>query len=792
MLFAKCSIESPTFDSQSKDTLTSNINDFGSACPLSKTFIKKFIEESGIIEELINDSQAKELTKMAKTAKATKQVMVDKLEDAHMAGTSKSELCTLILTEGDSAKALAVAGLEVVGRQYYGVLPLRGKFLNVKHVPIATISSNKEVVDLAKALGLNFSKKYENGLQGAGLRYGHILIMCDQDHDGSHIKGLIINFIHEFWPALLKHEGYLQQFITPILKATVSSGTKQSQQHSFFSIAEFNEWKSNLSKAALSKVAIKYYKGLGTSTAAEGREYFRDLEKHKKLFTYSENCDEQLDLVFNKSRAKDRKEWLSTSYAPDVYIDPSIEKITFSDFINKEMIHFSHADNIRSIPSSIDGLKPSQRKVLFGCFKKNITSEIKVVQLAGYISEHSCYHHGETSLHHSIINMAQNFVGSNNVPYLLPLGQFGSRAQGGSDAASPRYIFTKLSPITRYIFPEADDDILEYLEEDGTMVEPKYYVPVVPAILINGAKGIGTGWSVSIPPYNPLDLVKYIENKLKGVTTVPDLIPWIRGFQGSVKACRDASSFDVSGVLVKVKDYNYQITELPYEEWTENYKNFLAGLQAKGLIKEFTENHSSDSVNFDIKLHKNSDIDDKELFQALKLKKKLSYQNMHCFDSQGNIKKFDNPKQIIEEFIPVRLAYYDKRKENLLKNLAINEEIARHKSNFINDVLSKKIALLGGSKDVVSENSVISQLKTLGYPTFNDIIKGDKLDGKPYGYLLDMPIHSLTVEKSSQLTQSAKEALAKLEKLKATTPKDMWLADLAALKKALNSYYSTK
>jgi len=214
-------------------------------------------------------------------------------------------------------------------------------------------------------------------------------------------------------------------------------------------------------------------------------------------------------MAFNKSRADDRKEWM-LGYDGS-FLDNDLTDVPYSEFINKELVQFSIANCERAIPSMIDGLKPGQRKILFSCFKRKLKQEIKVAQLAGYVSEHSAYHHGEMSLQSTIVGMAQNFVGSNNINLLEPRGQFGTRYQGGDDAASARYIFTTLSKLTRVIFPEQDDAILEYLEDDGISVEPKYYIPILPLVLVNGCIGIGTGWSTEVRNYNPEEIVKNLK-----------------------------------------------------------------------------------------------------------------------------------------------------------------------------------------------------------------------------------------------------------------------------------------
>ncbi|AQK73815.1 DNA topoisomerase 2, partial [Zea mays] len=478
-VFVNALIDNPAFDSQTKETLTTRQGSFGSKCELSSDFLKK-VEKSGVIENVLSWADFKLSKELKKTdgSKKSRISGIPKLEDANEAGGKDSDKCTLILTEGDSAKALAMSGIAVVGRDYYGVFPLRGKLLNVREANHKQIMDNAEIQHIKQILGLQHGKQYEST---KGLRYGHLMIMTDQDHDGSHIKGLLINFIHSFWPSLLKVPSFLVEFITPIIKATRGQTTK-----SFYTMPEYEEWRKNLGASA-SSWTIKYYKGLGTSTAKEGRKYFEDIIDHKKDFVWVDDQDgNHIELAFSKKRIADRKQWL-TNFQPGTYIDQREKQVKYSDFINKELILFSMADLQRSIPSMVDGLKPGQRKILFCSFKRNFVKEAKVAQFSGYVSEHSAYHHGEQSLASTIIGMAQNFVGSNNINLMSPNGQFGTRAQGGKDAASPRYIFTKLSNITRSIFPKDDDILLNYLNEDGQSIEPTWYMPILPMVLVNGS-----------------------------------------------------------------------------------------------------------------------------------------------------------------------------------------------------------------------------------------------------------------------------------------------------------------
>ena len=254
-LFINCLIVNPTFDSQTKETMTLMAKDFGSKCVLSENF-QKGVVKAGIIESVLLWSKFKadaQLKSKQSGKKTNKLRGIAKLEDANEAGTKNSTGCTLILTEGDSAKTLAVAGLGGGGRDYYGGYPLKGKLLNVREASHKQIMENKEINDLVKIMGLTYKKKYESMEDLAHLRYGKLMIMTDQDQDGSHIKGLVINFIHHNWPSLLKLP-FMEEFITPIVKVT-----KGNQSQCFYSLPEFTEWKEATENWATWK--IKYYKG---------------------------------------------------------------------------------------------------------------------------------------------------------------------------------------------------------------------------------------------------------------------------------------------------------------------------------------------------------------------------------------------------------------------------------------------------------------------------------------------------------------------------------------------------
>ncbi|KAI6022572.1 type II DNA topoisomerase [Pisolithus marmoratus] len=770
-IFVNALIENPTFDSQTKETLTLTASKFGTKPSLSEDFMKK-VQKSSIVDQVLNWAKFKADQQIKKTdgSKRNRLTGMTKLADANNAGTKYADRCTLILTEGDSAKALAVAGLGVVGRDHFGVFPLRGKLLNVREAKHDQIMKNEEIQNIKKIMGLQHNKEYINV---SSLRYGRLMIMTDQDHDGSHIKGLLINFLDHFFPSLLKVPNFLVEFVTPIVRVS-----KGKQRIDFFTIPEYEQWLENTPDAH--KWDSKYYKGLGTSSDADARYYFSNMAKHMIPFATTQEGDRDLiELAFSKKKADERKEWLR-QFKPGTYLDHNMDEIPFSDFINRELILFSMADNVRSIPSAADGLKPGQRKVVWGCFKRKLKKEIKVAQLVGYISEVAAYHHGEASLTMTIVNLAQDYVGSNNLNLLLPNGQYGTRDQGGKDHASARYIFTELSPLTRTIFNPADDPLLTYLKEDNDWIEPEYYMPVIPLLLINGAEGIGTGWSTNIPSYNPVDIVANVRRLMAGEEMIP-MLPWWKGFKGAIRKVGD-HKYDVTGIARKINDTTVEITELPIHKWTQGYKaelEAMIGEKGDGVIKDYKEHHDNVNVHFVVTMAA-KDLEKAEeqgLIEFFKLTSKVNTSNMICFNFEGKIQKYDSPEEIIEEFYPKRLAYYQKRKDFLANELQTQFERLSNQARFVKMIVDKELVVSNRKKaDIVAD---LRKHKFRPFPKTEDGAEAEEAAGSTdYDYLLGMAIWSLTKEKIEKLLQQAAEKEAELLALLERTPRQLWNEDL--------------
>jgi DNA topoisomerase-2 len=785
ILFLRCDIENPVFGSQTKDYLDLPSSKFGSLPTVSESFIDK-VAKLGVMATACALTEVKE-EKNAKKTDGTKSRTIrgiPNFDDAINSGGSDSKNCTLILAEGNSAKSGIISGISSEQRKFIGIFALKGKPINCRNETVSKISANKEITYLKQILGLEYKKEYTDISQ---LRYGKVQILSDQDLDGAHIKGLIVNIFDTLWPSLLKIDGFLSFMNTPILRATPKS-KKNTIPLFFYNTGEIETWK-NSEDIHLQQYDFKYLKGLGSSTAIEFKKYFQD-NKYVDFIYNGDVSKDCIDKVFNKARPDDRKKWLE-NYDKDAYLNTNNTKVSLEDFIDKEMIHFSIYDCERSI-CGFDGLKISQRKTLYVAFKRNITKEIKVAQFAASVSELSSYHHGETSLVGTIINLAQDYVGSNNINILEPKGSFGSRLHLGEDHASERYIFTNLSPITRKIFNELDDNILEYLDDDGFSIEPQFYIPIIPYVLINGVKGIGTGFSTSIEPCNPLDILNYIKYKLNKIeNTIEDFVPYYEGFKGTIKQI-EKNKYLIKGCYNIIGD-SVKITELPIYTATDKYKEFLEGLtdgsvdkngkKILPIIKDFINLSTDKIVDITIQFPKgdiekimNQSIDINGINgieKILKLTTTVSNTNMHIFNEDLKLHKYNTIPEIIDYFMNVRLVYYEKRKTYITNELKSQLIKLSNKARFIKMCLSGSIDLRKKT------NSQIDELMIENVFT--------KIDDS-YDYLIKIPMNSVSKENVDRLMKEETDKENELEILKKTSLEEMWINDLNELEEEYIKY----
>jgi DNA topoisomerase-2 len=770
-LMLNCVIENPTFDSQTKETMTLAVSNFGSKAVVSDKLIDK-ICKMGVLDRVTAIQGVLETAAGAKTdGRKTRRITgIPKLDDAVQAGTSQSHLCTLLLVEGDSAKTGVISGMSAKDHDTLGVFPLRGKLINVRGASPKSINDNVEITHLKKILGLETGKVYTPETIRT-LRYGKVRIVTDQDKDGSHIKGLIANAFEVLWPSLLAAPGFLSYMNTPILKVRKGKG-KAEQVVSFFSEADYESWLRT--PAAKGNWDAKYYKGLGTSRGPEFKEYLAH-PKIVELVRASPDptkLDPAIDLAFSKKQTDERKAWLGKFVEAERIYEG---KLATTAFIDGELRDFSIYDCERSIPNAIDGLKTSQRKVLFSAFKRGLTAELKVAQLAGYVAEHSAYHHGEASLHGTIINLAQDYAGSNNLNLLMPKGQFGSRVHNGSDSASPRYIFTHLSPLARMVFPEKDDAVLEFLQEDGMGIEPRHYVPIVPMLLVNGCKaGIGTGYSSYVPCYSLSDVIAGVRRRIQGDATPGEWVPAYRGFRGTVRVVANPKGQKAltKGIVSHMRGNWYRITELPITMSHQALREKLAVLSEGKKGEETVRDHMSYStgtevdvwVEFRAGIVKSAD----DVVALLGLEDSKSLNNMHAFNADGLIVKYSGPDAFLDEFIPVRRALYVKRRAYLIDALTAKATWLHEQILFVRAVCDGKL-VVSRREDAEVEKDIVG----LG-------VRPEKVSD-----LLAMSVRSLTASKVAALEAKVEEAERELAAIKKASAEDLWMEDLDRLETAV-------
>ena len=812
-------IDDPSFTSQAKETLSTRVNEFGTTCQITQSVLNEFIENTDIIE-ILRPKQLK--TKQLKIRKG-KITNIEKLVEANKAGTADGWKCTLFLCEGLSAKTMCDAGIGILGHNYYGCYPLRGKVLNTRNASNDKYLGNKEISDVKEIIGLTDGVEYKPE-DIKKLRYGKVVCVKDADSDGADIMGLIINFFDTKFHSLLMCPGFFSEFISPMIKVVYNpNDPKKRRVVPFYNEVEYRQFMESQTAQsnAFKQFSVEFIKGLATNEAEDVKEYFDHYEDNCIEITFGDKYESWLDMAFNSKKADLRKEWLTT-ITPDTHL-PRVKRqpIDLIDFIKNDLVLYSYDACVRSIPSMIDGLKPSQRKILYTLFKMGTKgfNKMKVFQLGGLVAKTANYHHGDQSMDSTIIGMAQTFTGSgNNVPLLKPSGSFGSRTEYGEDAGAPRYISCSLDKITRLLFPQVDDSLATPRKEDNVKVEPYYYVPIVPMILINGAKGIGTGWSTEIPSFNPIDCINYTRALLTANSPKPRINSFYANYTGPIKETRSGWSY--GGIVEKVNERVWWVKELPIRYTTSKFIdriNYLCSLndvsksnskaaiakreaiekQAKSLkiqwspappIESFENHCAVEKIKFKITFVE--PVSEKTVIEALGLNLNLKNTNMVAFDSMNQIRRYDTIYQIVDEWFDVRYETYEKRREMIIQQLEYELRRISNKCRFISENIEKVIDVKN-----ISKKQIISILETRGYDKLSDkkntISSTDESDDQEdsdslsYDYLLNMKIYSLTKEKFEELKRKQGETEKHLNDYKKLTIEEIWLSELDALEKAL-------
>ena len=450
------------------------------------------------------------------------------------------------------------------------------------------------------------------------------------------------------------------------------------------------------------------------------------------------------------------------------YTKPMVNQKTISDFLSQEYKDFSlYTIENRAIPSVIDGFKPTHRKIIYasnGIWKSGTEKPLKVFQLAGKVASDVFYHHGNSSLESAIITMAQSF--KNNLPLLEEIGQFGSLRS--PEAAAPRYIGTKLNQNFRRLYK--DFELLTYKEEEGELIEPNFFLPIVPTVLINGSSGIAVGFSSNILNRNPLEILNCCEMILKGkkIDKVKPFNPFFKG--DFIQDTENPKKWFIRGKLQIANTTTVKINELPPSMTFEKYESILDNLVESKIIVSYEDN-CKDSIDYTLKFTRESlsQLDEDKLIKILKLEE-TETEIYTTLDEFGKLKIFESDTEIINYFVNFRLTYYVKRKEFLLNKLRGELKILSNRGRFIKAILDGKIEVKNTPKD-----KIIESIELLGL---------DRMDDS-YDYLLRMPIWSLTKENFEKLKQDYTSKKTEIENLEKVEPREMYIQDLSELKKKL-------
>jgi DNA topoisomerase-2 len=758
-LFVNVHVPAPEFASQTKEKLTSPMP---RSMALDGGRILGVLKKSGVVAALEEALLTKSLQSMGRAMDGSKRsrVMVENYDGAQQAGTARAHQCTLYVVEGLSAKTMFTVGASVIGRKVNGVFPIRGKLLNVRGASPAKLKGNEEIKNLMKILGLRMDCKYETVAEYHSLRYGKLCIMTDADADGAHINGLLVNFIAFFWPNLILRHGFLTRFVTPVVKAIRPGAAPVF----LFNEAELDAWKAQVGEAAFSRYQIVHLKGLGTSERPDVLKFFGKTDKHLKALVATDNTMDYTDKVFNPKLSNWRKTWLTCRGVDDVRaLDYTKSSFTIDEFYDSELYQFSQADIVRSIPSVVDGLKRSQRQVMCGAFyhfERTGNKRYKVAQLAAVVAAHTKYAHGEVSLQDCITGMAQRFPGSNNLALLEDKGAFGSRMQNGKDASSARYIYTQLSPEARLVFPPEDDAVLVPRVEEGSRVEPRFYVPTVPLLLLNGASGIATGYSTELPCFNPGDIVRIVRLRLQGLPA-QDPLPWYRGYRTNHLTEDQGARWVFRGAWKAGPGPNQvTITEIPMGFSVDGYKTTVLGaLQDKGVVENVVTNHHDENTpEFVVKFAGAVPGDPAE---TLRLSRSVTKKCMNFLDRHGVIKSYGSVVEVVDDWLAVRLEWAEKRRLRLVRDTEAHMEDLRWRIRFLQGVVAGKIPVMR-----VKRAAVVAAMDALGIPAAY------------HQNFLQVPLLSITEEKMEELEGQHRAALERLERLRGLTARDVYEEDL--------------
>ena len=769
-IFFSGNLTNPDYKNQSKSELSVSESRFK-----DYEFDKKVYKQ--IWEKLECEFDRIYLDKISKenvTKKTNKLKGIAFYDGAVKAGSKDSYKCTLFVTEGLSASSCIDRGLcsnKELGYNYYGIYSIKGVPLNArKEIDYKEIKKNGKIsyiIDkkkklmenerlnsLIKVLNLNYSYSYDLNEEGEKefqtLRYGKIIISADMDLDGGNICSLLLTFFNIFFPNLFKRN-MIKVFLTPLIRAHPKDNKKYIEE--FYTEDDYNKW---LEKNNMKDYNIKYIKGLSGHSKKEVEQLFKNLHKNVYTFNLDEKAKDYFEIYYGIDPDK-RKEILSSEHE---YSESNLaeklkrHEISCSYQLNVNTKEFQ-LDNIeRKMGHLVDGLNPSRRKILAGSMKKfkQSNSEVKVFQLGGFVSESMAYHHGSDSLNKTIINMAQEFPGGRNFPLLLAIGDFGNRKIGSDAAGAPRYIETKLNKkLTDYLFPSIDNDLLEYNIVDGQICEPKYYIPILPNILLEDLSLPATGWKINI---YARDLEQVINN-VKGIINDESYkVKEMKYFKNKfkVKEIKNKNINMLIGTYIIPENTKDQviITELPPKVWTKTYQE---NLEKKTFIEDVLINECSDNNIYIKVIFKTGELNklknnytEQDNLDYIEYNLNLYQKLSHCinvYTPKKTVKEYNKYTEIIYDWFPYRKECYLQRIERLLillkYKIIMLENIIRFIENHekydlskISDEKADKILIINKycklNKSVIESPGLIK----------NNMLESAIINDSNYDYLLNL------------------------------------------------------
>ncbi|AYV86035.1 MAG: topoisomerase IIA [Solivirus sp.] len=704
-LFVSATLVKPNFNSQSKDYLEGLKPLKGSdgrlqKRPLPSAIIPerllKHMRSWKLIEIIHEEIERKQMNKLKKKEKKNKgKTDVETLTDANFSQTKDPNFmqqASLLICEGESASNFPKEFISNCpgdsGRNLFGILPLHGKLRNALNANFLQLMHNIDFDNLKEAIGLTEGADYRIVQNRMTLRYGRIVAMPDADEDGAHILGLLLLYFLVRFPTLI--DGQFFNFLrTPVIIVS-KSGTSIK----FYKNNQYLEWK--LATGNYSTWKHKYFKGLGSANSDLIREIY--MQPITVQMIMDATTKESIELAFKKIDADSRKMWLANFFNAVTYVPVErYQALPISIFINHELINYSVETLSRALPEMMDGLKDSQRKILFTAMTKlKGGAEPRVQTLAGAVIDKTAYKHGDQSLCAAIAIMTQDYVGANNMSYFYPDGLFGTRQAGGTDVASPRYTHVGMNWWIPLIFRPEDRELEVPIIDEGEEQECESFFPIIPMHMANGCVGIATGYSCTHFSFNPLDLAFALQMRLiqaikpNEKVPMPNLVPYVKGWKGTVEMGKNG--FISKGKFDIQRDGSILITELPMGVWTNKYEKFLDALENSGEIDSVSHFSLKDTIKIVVKGMKDPS------FKKLKLQRSHSTSNMTVLYRRPDRKVqpviYNDIQKMLDDFFKLRLPKYQERKNLRLKSLKEEIEKMTNKAKFITLVNTGEIVIL--------------------------------------------------------------------------------------------------